>query len=125
MSNGYSIPVVRLHADDEGESHFDDERFSFAMAEFAPPAPAILVSPAAAATRSLFLALPDGWSGPAHPAPTRQLMVLMSGAIEVTASDGECRRFAAGDVLLVEDTTGKGHTTRSVAPDSVAVVVQA
>jgi uncharacterized cupin superfamily protein len=51
-------------------------------------------------------------------------MVMMRGAIEVTVSDGESRTFAAGDVILVEDTTGKGHTTRSAAPDSLAVVIQ-
>ena len=32
--------------------------------------------------------------------------------VAVTASDGERRAFKAGDVVLVEDTTGKGHLTR-------------
>jgi hypothetical protein len=118
------VSVVRLHADENGESHFSDESISLSLAEFAPPAPPILVSPPNSAARSMFLALPDEWSGAAHPAPRRQLMVMMRGAIEVTVSDGESRTFAAGDVILVEDTTGKGHTTRSAAPDSLAVVIQ-
>ncbi|AWS44426.1 hypothetical protein [Streptosporangium sp. 'caverna'] len=125
MNNNYSVSIVRLYADKDGESHFSDESSPLVLAEFAPPAPAILVSPAAAAKRSLFLALPDEWSGAAHPAPHGQLMVMMRGAIEVTASDGESRTFAAGDVILIEDTTGKGHTTRSAAPDALAVVIQA
>ena len=29
--------------------------------------------------------------------------------MKITASDGESRFIAAGDVILVEDTTGKGH----------------
>ena len=40
-------------------------------------------------------------------------------------SDGEVRRFGPGSVTLVEDTTGKGHTSRVVGSDEVlAVVVQ-
>jgi hypothetical protein len=31
-------------------------------------------------------------------------------------SDGEKRIVRAGDVLLVEDTTGKGHRNRCLSP---------
>jgi len=49
---------------------------------------------------------------------------VLSGEWEVTASDGEARRFAAGSVLLVEDTRGKGHASRVGNSDSLAVMVQ-
>ncbi|MET8144722.1 hypothetical protein ABZU32_30840 [Sphaerisporangium sp. NPDC005288] len=124
MNENHSVPVVRLHADEDGESHFTDDSMTLGLAEFAPPAPAILVSPPTAAARSMFLALPDNWSSEAHPAPREQLMVMMSGAIEVTVSDGETRTFTTGDVIMIEDTTGKGHTTRSAAPNALAIVVQ-
>jgi hypothetical protein len=43
----------------------------------------------------------------------------------VTASDGETRRFSAGSVLRVEDTIGKGHSSRVVSEmDSLAAMVQ-
>jgi hypothetical protein len=29
--------------------------------------------------------------------------------VKITASDGESRLIGAGEVILVEDTTGKGH----------------
>ena len=41
---------------------------------------------------------------PAQPAPQ----------IELTASDGEARVIGAGEIVLVEDVTGKGHLSRSV-----------
>ena len=44
-----------------------------------------------------------------HNAPARQLVVLLAGEAEYEASDGERRHLGAGDVMLVEDTTGKGH----------------
>lgn len=49
-----------------------------------------------------------------HPAPRRQLVVLLDGEIEIEVGDGEVRRFRGGDVLLLEDTAGRGHRTRSV-----------
>jgi hypothetical protein len=49
-----------------------------------------------------------------HTAPQRQFIVLLDGEIEITTSLGEVRRFAGGDVLLVEDTTGIGHRTEHV-----------
>jgi hypothetical protein len=49
----------------------------------------------------------------------------MSGELEVEVSDGEIRRFSAGSLVLLEDTTGKGHLTRVVGSTGVdAVFVQ-
>ena len=48
-----------------------------------------------------------------HHAPARQLIVLLDGAIEIEVTSGEKRAFGGGDVLLVEDTSGRGHRTRT------------
>jgi len=53
-----------------------------------------------------------------HCAPRRQLIVLLDGEIEVEVTSGEKRRFTGGDVLLVEDTTGTGHRTRTIGDRS-------
>jgi hypothetical protein len=47
-----------------------------------------------------------------HPAPRRQYIVSLSGIVEIGLEDGTTHRFLPGDARLVEDTTGKGHTTR-------------
>jgi uncharacterized cupin superfamily protein len=53
------------------------------------------------------------------------LFFVLSGEWQVTASDGESRRFGVGSVLLVEDTTGKGHSSRVVSEtDSLAALVK-
>ena len=49
-----------------------------------------------------------------HPAPRRQFVITLTGEAEITASDGEVRRVGPGSVMLAEDTTGKGHITRTV-----------
>jgi hypothetical protein len=41
----------------------------------------------------------------------------------VTASSGEARTFAAGDCLLMEDTSGKGHITEVISHRPVKVVM--
>lgn len=51
-----------------------------------------------------------------HNAPQKQYIILLDGEIEIETSLGDVRRFRAGDVLLVEDTTGKGHKTRNLTP---------
>ena len=49
-----------------------------------------------------------------HCAPQRQYIVLLDGEIEIETSGGEKRRFRGGDILLVEDVSGRGHRTRTV-----------
>jgi quercetin dioxygenase-like cupin family protein len=50
-----------------------------------------------------------------HPAPRRQYVINLDGAMQITASDGEVRTIGTGEVLLVEDTSGKGHLSKAVA----------
>ena len=68
---------------------------------------------------------PAGWASGWHTSSARNLFFILSGEWEVTTSDGETRRFAAGAVLLVSDTTGKGHTSRVIGDqDSLSAVIQ-
>jgi hypothetical protein len=39
-------------------------------------------------------------------------VITLSGVTEIEASDGQLRRFGPGEILRVEDTSGKGHRTR-------------
>jgi mannose-6-phosphate isomerase-like protein (cupin superfamily) len=48
-----------------------------------------------------------------HQAPHRQYFVLLEGEIEIECGTSEKRRFRAGDTLLLEDTRGTGHRTRT------------
>src|SRR5258708_6729347 len=49
-----------------------------------------------------------------HPAPRRQYIINLDGGVKITASDGESREIGAGEVILVEDVTGKGHLSKSI-----------
>ena len=65
-----------------------------------------------AATQISFRVWPVGEFLDWHPAPRRQFVIILSGQLEIGLGDGSKRVFGPGDARLVEDTTGKGHTTR-------------
>ena len=118
------VRYVRLYADEAGESHFHDVQVPLATQDFAPPAQPVNLSAFNSANRWAFFEIPAGWVGDWHPTPQRQVFFWLKGEVEITASDGEVRRFGVGTVLLVEDTTGTGHHSRTVATDTLAAVVQ-
>jgi len=49
-----------------------------------------------------------------HHAPQRQYIVLLDGGVEIESSLGAVRQFQTGEILLMEDTSGKGHRTRNL-----------
>ncbi len=117
------MKYVRIYADQNGDSHFEDVEVGMSLTNFAPPAPPGDLSPLMPTTNVAFLGLPAGWYGPPHPAPRRQFLFCLTGELEGAVSDGEVRRFAPGSFGLVEDTWGKGHTTRVVGNDYALLAV--
>jgi hypothetical protein len=99
------MAFVRLYADSSGASHFGDGELTFALADFAPPAPPISVSSAIQSESALVISSPVGWEGDWHPAPRRQYLIVLTGELEVKVSDGD---------VLLEDTWGKGHVSRVI-----------
>ena len=116
---------TRLYSDAEGASHFEDLDANLSIVDFIPSAAPLHLSDSVPATQFSFFGAQSGWQSDWHPSTARNLFVVVSGEWEVTASDLETRRFAAGSVLLVEDTTGTGHKSRVIsADDSVSILVQ-
>ena len=116
---------TRLFADETGESHFDDIQIECTPTDYVQLAAPLDFSATLAASQVAFMRTPAGWTSDFHVSSARNMFVVLSGEWEVTASVGESRRFAVGSALLVEDTTGKGHSSRVVSEtESVAVVVQ-
>ncbi len=111
---------VRLYSDDCGESHFEYMEIHLTPLDYAPPAAPFNIAQFLPVTQSLWAGFPKGWAGEEpHPSPWRQIFCIMKGEFEVTASDGTMRSFGAGDVLLMEDTTGKGHITHMTADEGL------
>lgn len=116
-----TVHYTRLYADTDGESHFEDVEFGFNLMDAVPAAPPVHIASFSQSKQVVFLRAPAGFDAGQHPSPGRQLVFVLAGVHEITASDGEVRRFAPGSVLLAEDTTGKGHMTRVMADSDTLV----
>lgn len=103
--------ITRVYADEQGESHFAEDVIALhdagAIGRLSEPM---------AATAVIFRKNDPGYDYDWHTAPRRQLIVLLDGAIEIEVSDGSRRILRGGDILLVEDVSGKGHRTRHIEP---------
>lgn len=117
------MKLLRLFADDHGESHFEDVDIPFEEVDdyFENTLP-VLFSSFEPASENGFERVPPGWAGDWHPAPRRVLAIHLSGELEIEASDGEVRPIGPGAVLLAEDTTGRGHLNRVTSSTEVEMV---
>ena len=115
---------LRLYTGPDGESHFEDTDVALAPVEFIPGRPRVDLSPPSAATGTAFIRLPAGWdSGSRYNPPRRNFFVTLSGELEIEASDGQVRHLSPGTVLLAEDTSGKGHITRTRGGEWLGMLV--
>ena len=101
--------IHNLYADANGQSHFRDIEV-----EWAEEKNFSKMSKRLPATGVIFRETSGDYDLDWHPAPRRQYIINLDGGVQITASDGEARVIKAGEVILVEDTTGKGHLSKSV-----------
>jgi hypothetical protein len=101
--------IHNLYADAAGETHFRDIEV-----EWAEERNFSKLSARLPATGIIFRETSADYDLDWHPAPRRQYIINLDGAVQITASDGESRTIGAGEVVLVEDTSGKGHLSKSV-----------
>ena len=105
------MKVTRVYADERGETHFAEVDFALRDA-----GPIGRLSEPVPARQVVFRENDPGYDYDWHVAPNRQFIVLRDGAIEIEVSDGAKRVFRGGEILLMEDTAGRGHRTRHVEP---------
>lgn len=115
-----------IHADERGDTHFGLQDIpSRELAVGPAPNPAGQMSDLGVVTTMSVISFRAGTEAPAHNAPQPYVVIVLSGEGEVATSDGEARRFHAGDLLLCNDFTGKGHVTRAITELTLAFVNRA
>ena len=100
--------IVRIYTGDDGQSHFEEVDM-----ETGPHPWGELRE----ATGVIFNRSQVGSFSDWHNAPRRQFVITLSGAMEIGIADGTLRQFGPGSVLLADDLTGQGHTTRTVGDE--------
>jgi quercetin dioxygenase-like cupin family protein len=113
-----AVTITCIKSDAKGDSYFEDISIPLKSVQIVANTPQLFVSPPRAA-QHLFAINPSHWEGKMHVAPHRQYVIVLSGCLEITISKGEARQFRAGNIVLAEDVTGKGHKTVTVGDEPV------
>ncbi|MDG2308590.1 MAG: hypothetical protein P8R42_28760 [Candidatus Binatia bacterium] len=102
--------VTRIYTGEDGESHFDDVEI-----DLIDRGTIGAISKPLAAKSVMFRQTERDYDYQWHNAPQRQFVIMLSGGgVEIEVGNGTKRRLYAGDVLLAEDTTGRGHISRAI-----------
>ena len=105
------MSITRLYTGDDGESHIEEldldshpELKSLQKVE------------------GIWLQKWESYELPFTQEPARRWMVVLSGSLEIGLGDGSKHVYKTGDIRLVEDTTGHGHTFRLLEPTTFLVI---
>ena len=112
--------ITRLYTGADGQSHADDSEVSWRPAKLRAD---LNESESVRVTAAQFLRWPRGFVWEGHPASKRQYVIIVSGRGEVDVTGGKKVQLAPGTVLLAEDVTGKGHTTRVGADEDLVMLL--
>lgn len=103
------MQITRLYTGSDNESHFEDIEIDLNEAGDIGQ-----LSEKVDATGIIFRRTRPDYDYDWHNAPRRQYIIMLDGAVDVEIGDGTVRRFSTGDILLAEDTTGRGHKSSAV-----------
>lgn len=107
------VPYTRIVATADGESHFEDGLLPFSVMNL-PGGHLAGLHNTETGGQASYMMFPSGVFEDWHPTPNAQMLIVVQGEVQVGVSSGEVRTFTAGDVVMMEDNHGKGHTTRTV-----------
>src|SRR3954452_17704855 len=104
LYSAYRAPmdVVRIYTGPDGQSHFEDVDID--LEDFGA---AGRISAPWAARAVQFREVEGSYHLDFHNAPRRQLVVNLTGSVEIETGSGEKRVFGPGSILLADDRTGQ------------------
>lgn len=101
------IRCVRIWTGEDQNSRFEE-----GIIDLQPGTRGDLLSGKMATTDVSFEETASGGTFAWHTAPTRQLVITLSGTLDFETHEGLHFTIRPGDVLLAEDTAGSGHSWR-------------
>lgn len=104
-----TFQVTKVYADEQGDTHFETVQYPLTDA-----GPIGFLSEKLPVRDVIFREVTADYDFDFHTAPQRQFIILLDGRIEIETSLGDKRIFEAGEILQMEDLTGKGHRTRNL-----------
>lgn len=101
--------ITRIYSNANGDSQFEDIEVPLQSAGTIG-----FLSETTCVSGIIFREVEPTYDYNFHNAPQRQYIILLDGGVEIETSSGQKRIFKAGEVLLAEDTSGKGHRSKNV-----------
>lgn len=108
------MKITTFYATESGESRFGDVSIPLDIEREDDFGHQLMVSAPYASPAVQLVQLPAGLDQDFHNAPARQLVVVLSGRVEVETTDGACRQWQPGEIFMPADVTGRGHRTRTL-----------
>ena len=109
---------LRIYSEGDGASRFEDVELEGTMTHIVDGLPPLLVSGPFACSGVTFVEPPkDAVNWEVHVAPRKQWLIVISGRVAITTTDGKRREVGPGEVILAEDTAGRGHLTTPLTVD--------
>jgi len=115
------MKLTQFVADENGGSRFEDIEISLDIAREGAGGYTLMTSEPFESYAVSFVLLPADLNQDWHQAPTRQLVHVLSGTVEVETTDNEVRRFEPGAIFIAGDTSGRGHKTRVIAGPAIVI----
>jgi quercetin dioxygenase-like cupin family protein len=103
-----AVTVTRLYAGPDGQTHAEETEARFSVG--GPNEVFKLMAIAGAELHRYAPGTIQDW----HNVPRRQYVITLSGQGEVELAGGKKIHMSPGNIELAEDTTGKGHITRTI-----------
>lgn len=108
------MKITRFVATAEGGSRFEEIDIPLTNEYHDATGEILMASNPYLSPSVCFIDLPAHLEQDWHQAPTRQIVVVLSGTIEVVTTDNTVRRWSKGDLFIAADVSGRGHQTRCI-----------
>ena len=118
------MEIIRFYDTPDGGSHFSEVKLVFPRRFTDEYGNAYQFSNVFNSESSIIVDLPHGLDQDWHNAPNRQIVIVLTGVLEVETTDGQTRRWSPGGMFIADDEQGKGHQTRVVEGPVKAVFMR-
>jgi hypothetical protein len=108
------MKIIRFAAADDGGSQFIEIHFPVDNASTDAWGHTARRSAVLLAQSTIVTEMPEGPYQDWYPATRCQLLIVLSGTLEVETTDGKRHRCSSGEVFLADDVGCRGHRTRTI-----------
>jgi mannose-6-phosphate isomerase-like protein (cupin superfamily) len=119
---GLAFRLVRMYCGPGGHTAFADLGLPGPAVAAEESTPSLVLGPVPATTVNVIELLERRPKLDLHPPPRRQWVIILRGAMQISTTAGQRRRFGPGDCLLAEDMQGKGHWTEDVGEERLVTL---